>query len=205
MGTTVALLRTNHIEKFLHAGTLDGTSRPWASTEIDAYTSAVLAELWPDVGVYATGDVTADSTVQEYTIPGSIERVTIIDILDSTGVYYLDRVMSWRPLPSGKVLVKPRILTDFVLRFTGYKPYAVDATDIPVRLEQIVAFRALARAYDGLAGELINSERQQNLDSGRVISYQEANQQGSFYEAKYREAIIRDPSVVRSGPRASHR
>ncbi|RLB44766.1 MAG: hypothetical protein DRH30_00490 [Deltaproteobacteria bacterium] len=204
MGTTVALLRTGHIEKFLHAGTLTTSTRPWTLTEIDAYTSAVLAELWPDVGVYTTGDVTSDSTVMEYTIPGSIERITIIDILDSSD-YYIDRVMSWRPLPSGKVLIKPRITDNLTLRFTGYKPYAADATDIPVRLEQIVAFRSLARAYDGLAGELINSERQQNLDSGRVISYQEAAQQATFYEGKYRDAIIRDPSLIRSGPRASHR
>jgi len=204
MGTTVAALRTGHIEKFLHAGSLGATTRPWTTTEIDAYTVAVLEELWPDVGIYATGDVASDSTVQEYTIPGSIVRIAFIDILSSEG-YYQDRVMSWRPLPAGKVLIKPRIADGLTLRFTGYKAYAADATDITTRLEQIVAFRSVARAYDGLAGELINSERQQQLDSGRVISYQEASQQSAFFEAKYRETIMRDPSLVRSGPRASHR
>jgi hypothetical protein len=202
--TSVAALRTGHIEPYLHAGTLGASTRPWTSTEIDAYTGAVLAELWPDVGIYATGDVTSDSTVQEYTIPGSIQRINFIDILDSSG-YYIDRVMSWRPLPSGKVLIKPRIVSNLTLRFTGFKPYSSAGTDLPIRLEQIVAWRSLGRAYKGLAGELINSERQQNLDTGRVISYQEAFQNGALFEEQYHTAILRDPSLVRSGPRASHR
>jgi hypothetical protein len=204
MATTVALIRTNHVEKFLHAGTLGAATRPWTSVEADAYTAAVLAELWPDVGTYATGDVTTDSTTQEYTTPGSIERISFIDILDSSE-YYIDRVMSWRPIPGGKVLIKPRLASNMTLRFTGFVPYASDATDLPVRLEQVVAFRSVARCYDGLAGELINSERQQNLDSGRVISYQEAAQNAQYYEAKYQDTIKRDPALVRSGPRASHR
>jgi hypothetical protein len=204
MGTTVALIRTNHIEKFLHAGTLGAATRPWTAPEVDAYTSAVLAELWPHVGVYTTGDVASDSTTYEYTIPGSIERIVYIDVLDASE-FYIDRVMSWRTLPAGKVLIKPRIQTGLTLRFTGYVPYAADATDIPVRLEQTVAFRSLSRAYNGLAGDLINSERQQNLDSGRVISYQEAQQQADFYNAQYEVAISRDPTLVRSGQRASHR
>ncbi len=202
--TTVALLRTAHIEPYLHSGTLTSSSRPWTLAEIDAYTSAVLAELWPDVGVYTTGDVDSDSTVQEYTIPGSIERILFIDILDSSD-YYIDRIMSWRPLPAGKVLIKPRISDNLNLRFTGYKPYNVAGTDLPVRLEQVVSWASLARAYKGLAGELINSERQQNLDSGRVISYQEASQQSVMFQANYDDAIRDDPSLVRSGPRASHR
>ncbi len=202
--TTVALLRTAHIEPFLHAGTLTSTTRPWTLAEIDAYTSAVLAELWPRVGVYTTGDVSTDSTTQEYTIPGSIERISFIDILDSSE-YYIDRVMSWRPLPSGKVLIKPRIRDNLTLRVTGYKPYNVTGSDLPVRLEQVAAWASLAKAYKGLAGELINSERQQNLDSGRVISYQEASQQSVMFQANYDEAIRVDPSLVRSGPRASHR
>ena len=201
---TIAGLRTTHVEKLLHTGTLTTTTRPWTTTEIDTYTAAVLAELWPDVGIYSSGDVDSDSTVMEYTIPGSIVRIAFIDVLDSSG-YYVDRVTSWRPLPSGKVLIKPRIADGLTLRVTGYKAYAVDGSDLPTRLEQTVAYRVASRAYDGLAGELLNSQRQQNLDSGRVITYQEAAQQAAYYEAKYQETILRDPSLVRSGPRASHR
>lgn len=200
---TVAGLRTGHIEQLLHAGTLTTTSRPWTTTEIDAYTAAVLAELWPDVGIYSTEDVASDSTTQEYTL-SSIQRIAFIDVLNSSG-YYVDRVTSWRPLPSSKVLIKPRVADNLTLRVTGFVPYAVDGSDLPTRLEQIVAFRSAARAYDGLAGELINSQRQQNLDSGRVVTYNEAAQQAAYYEQRYQERILRDPSLVRSGPRASHR
>lgn len=201
---TVAGLRTGHIEPYLHAGTLSATTRPWTSTEIDIYTTAVLQELWPDVGVYATGDVDTDQTTNEYTIPGSIQRVLFIDILDSDDLY-VDRVSSWRPIPSDKVIIKPLLATGYTLRFTGYKPYAATGSDLPARLEQVVAFRSLARAYDALAGELLNSQRQQNLDSGRVITYGEAAQQAAYWEAKYQQSILRDPSLVRSGSRASRR
>ena len=146
----------------------------------------------------------SDSTTQEFTVPASIERVTLIDILNSSG-YYVDRVSSWRTLPGGKVVIKPRIATGLTLRFTGYKPYAATGADLPSRLEQVVAYAVCGRAYDALAGELLNSQRQQNLDSGRVITYQEAAQQSAYYAAQYRERILRDPSLVRSGPRASHR
>ena len=204
MATTVADLRTGHNEHLLHTATTALTTRPTPSPPIDIYTVAVLEELWPDVGIYVTGDVASDTTTQEYTIPALIERIAFIDILDQNG-FYIDRVSSWRTLPDGKVVIKPRIAANLTLRFTGFKPYDNDATDLPTRLEQVVAYRSCARAYDALAGELINSQRQQNLDSGRVITYQEAQQQAAFYEAKYQERILRDPSLVRSGPRASHR
>lgn len=201
---TIAGLRTGNIEPLLHSGTLSTTTRPWTLAEIDIYTESVLEELWPDVGVFTTGDVDSDSTVMEYTIPSSIGRIAFIDVLDSNE-YYVDRVMSWRILPGGKVVIKPRIADGLTLRFNGYVPYSATGSDLPSRLEQVVAYRSASRAYDGLAGELLNSERQQNLDSGRVITYQEAAQQSAFYEEKYQRAILRDPSLVRSGPRASHR
>jgi hypothetical protein len=103
------------------------------------------------------------------------------------------------------VVIKPVLASGYVLRFVGWRPYDSDGDDLPDRLQQLVAYRAASRAYDALAGELINSERQQNLDNGRVITYQEAAAQAAYFEARYQEAIKRDPSLVRSAPRAARR
>jgi hypothetical protein len=103
------------------------------------------------------------------------------------------------------VVIKPRLPLGLLLRFTGFGPFDSFGDGLPTRLEGIVALRAAARAYDALAGELLNSERQQNLDDGRVISYQDAAAQSAYFEARYQEAINRDPNLVRSAPRASSR
>lgn len=198
MGTTVALLRTTYVNGYL--GRTDGATVPWSDNQVNQHITDALAKLWPDVGPRATGVVTASEASGIYTIPGSIKRVSriVLEYISGGVTEIVDTVTSWRYETDTTVRVSPRIttLSGLSLRFYGWKAFLADATDLPTDLEAAVAERAAALAYGSLAGQLANSQRQQGLDSGRVVDYQTAVGMSAYYERRYQEAIAKYPARV---------
>jgi hypothetical protein len=200
---TITTLRQNYLNDYLHRS--DSDTRPWSNTELDQYLADALNDLWPGNGLQVTGDVATLSSAQEYSLPGSIVRVERIDVLDASS-FYVDRVSNWRGIPGNKIVVKPVLADGYTLRIVGWKPMALDGADLPTRLEPAVARLAAGLAYGGLASELLNSQRQQNLDSGRVVDYQTAIGMSAYYTRIARERLAGDhETVVRIGPRRARR
>lgn len=206
--TTVALLRTTYVNGYL--GRADGSTIPWSDTQVGQHITDALTKLWPDVGLRLTGTVATNSVTGIYTIPASIKRVSRIVVESTSGgvTDLLDTVVNWRYETDTTVRIQPRIQADsgLALRFYGWGPFSTVATDLPTDLEAAVAERAAALAYGSLAGVLANSQRQQGLDSGRVVDYQTAVGMSAYYERRYMEAIIKHPSQVgAAAPRLARR
>lgn len=210
--TTVAALRTTHLNKFLGIvlGS-DGETIPHTVAERDQYIVDALTQLWPDVGKRATGTVALSQASDVYTLPAALSggRVSRIEIEHTSGgsTSRIDRATHWMYYSDTQVRVSPLLATDAstVLRFFGYVPFLVDASDLPVRLEPVVAMRATALAYGVLGSQLVNSKRQQGLDQSRVVDYQTAVGLSAYWERRYFEAINKDPAGLSYAPRASRR
>lgn len=204
--TTIATLRTTYLNTYLKR--TDGDVVPWTDGDCNQALSDAMGDLWPDLGLKATGTVATSSATDRYTIPGSIVHVTRIDI-ESLSTDYLDTVTKWRYFPDAdpptKVIIAPKIITGYNLRFYGFKPFADAATDLLPRLENTVAALAASNAYGILAGQLVNSQRQQGLDSGRVVDYQTAVGLSAWWMRKYQDALRDDPARVTNAPRAALR
>jgi hypothetical protein len=205
--TTVAAIRTTYVNGYL--GRTDASTIPWSDTQVDQHIKDALTKLWPDVGIRLTATVAADSATGIYTIPGSIKRISRIAIESTDGdTDIVDTVTSWWYETATTVRVQPRILagSGLALRFYGWGPFSSLATDLPTDLEAAVGERAAALAYGSLAGTLVNSQRQQGLDSGRVVDYQTAVGLSAYYERRYMEAIIKYPAQVGAqAPRRARR
>lgn len=203
--TTVALIRSTYLDTFLER--IPAATEPWTDAELQAHITNVLTKLWPRNGIFVFGDVASSATSQLYTIPAALtakNRISRIDVLESGGLY-VDRVSNWRPHSPTQVLIKPLVSTGYTFRFYGWKPFAVTAADLDTDLEETIAHRAASRAYGQLAASLVNSQRQQNLDSGRVVSYQDAIGLAAYYERLFADGIADHPSKVNQAPRAAHR
>lgn len=207
---TIASLRQSYLNVYLHRvdDPVGGASnKPWSDAECDRLIGDALAKLWPKLGQRISGTMATDGEVDTYTIPvafGARYRVSRIEILDTSG-RSVDRVTGWRYGDAGELLVHPLLASGNTLRVTGYVPFATDGSDLPDDLSETVAHRAAARAYAGLAAELVNSQRQQNLDSGRIVSYQDALGFAAFHERLYQEGVIDHPAQISYAPRASQR
>jgi len=205
--TTVALLRTTYVNGYL--GRTEASSVPWSDTQVAQHITDALAKLWPDVGLRLTGTVATASPSGVYTIPASIKRVSRIVVESTSGdVDLVDTVTNWRYETDATVRIQPRIQTEagLALRFYGWGPFSSVGTDLPTDLEAAVGERAAALAYGSLAGVLANSERQQGLDSGRVVDYQTAVGMSAYYERRYAEAIVKYPAQVGAvAPRRARR
>lgn len=206
--TTVILLRTTYVNGYL--GRTDGTTIPWSDAQVNQHISDALVKLWPNVGPRVTGTVTANENSGIYTIPSSIKRVSriVLEYISGGKTDIADTITNWRYESDTTVRINPRVptLTGLSLRFYGWKAYLGDATDLPTDLEAAVAERAAALAYGSLAGQLVNSQRQQGLDSGRVVDYQTAVGLSAYYERRYQDAIERYPAQVGPvAPRAARR
>jgi hypothetical protein len=206
--TTVATIRTTYVNGFL--GRTDASTIPWSDTQVDRHISDSIIKLWPDVGLRLTGTVVAASASGVYTVPASIKRVAriVLEYVDGGTTDIVDTIVNWKYETDTTIRVKPRISTQsgLSLRFYGWGPYAAVGTDLPADLEGAVGERAAALAYGSLAGMLVNSQRQQGLDSGRVVDYQTAVGLSAYYERRYFEAINKYPSRVGAGaPRRSRR
>jgi hypothetical protein len=204
--TTIALLRTTYLNTYLKR--TDGDPLPWTDSECNLLLTEAVGDLWPDLGGKATGIVATDSATDRYTIPASIAHVTRIDVEDSS-TRYVDTVTKWRYFPDTdpptKVIIGPALTSGYNLRFYGFKPFADTATDLLARLEGVVVMLAASKAYGILGSQLVNSQRQQGLDSGRVVDYQTAVGLSAYWRREYEYAIRDDPNRVTNAPRASLR
>lgn len=200
--TSIASLRTTYLNKYL--ARQDADMRPWATADLDQHLTDALASLYPTHGILVTGDVATHSSGNEYTVPASIARLSRIDLLDASG-RYLSPVTNWRPVPSGAVVIRPLIVDGYTLRFVGWKAFATTGADLPVNLEDVVAMLAAAGAYGQLAAELTNSQRQQNLDSGRMVDHQQAIALSAYWQRRAESRLFNDPSRISLGPRRAQR
>jgi hypothetical protein len=205
---TVASIRQTHLNDIVSR--TDGSSVPWSDTQLNTQITSALYDLWPDLGLFASGDVATSSTSQLYTIPvtlGTAEGeylISRIDVLDASS-NYVDEVQWWRRHSASAVVIKPLLSSGYTLRFYGWKRFAVDGADIPVRLERAVAYKAAALAYGELAARLVNYQRQQGLDSGRVVDYPSAIGLSAYWEQRFREVVRNDPSRISLAPRSAYR
>jgi hypothetical protein len=207
--TTVALLRQNYVNR--HVGRADGSTIPWSDTDIDGHITQALALLWPEFGKFAAGSVATSQNSDVYTIPSALTggRISRIELEYASGGQstLADRISSWRYYSDTQVRIRPLLPTDATLslRFTGWVPFATNASDLPVRLEPAIAARAAGYAMGQLAGQLVNYQRQQGLDNGRVVDYPTAVGLAAYWERRYFEQIENDPVQTSYAPRRASR
>lgn len=200
--TTIALLRSTYLDKYL--GRAEGDLLPWTDGDCDQHLTDAISSLYPGHGIFASGDVATSSLSNEYTVPGSIARVSRIEMLDASGLYLVP-VTNFRAIPGGKVVVKPLLADGYTLRFWGWKAFATTGADLPTNLEDVVAKLAAAGAYGQLAAVLTNSQRQQNLDSGRIVDHQQAVALGAYWQRIAESRLFADPSRISVAPRLASR
>lgn len=207
--TTVALLRQNHVNR--NVGRSDGSAIPWSDTDIDAHIGAALNQLWPEFGKFVTGTVATSQNSDVYTIPAALSggRISRIELEYSSGgqTVLADRITSWRYYSDTQVRIRPLLPTDstLALRFTGWVPFSITGSDLPVRLEPAIAARAAGYAMGQLSGQLANYQRQQGLDDGRVVDYPTAVGLAAYWERRYFEQIENDSVQVSYAPRRASR
>lgn len=209
--TTVALLRTNHVNLLVRRA--DGDTTPWTDAQIDKATTDALTQLWQDgVGKRVSGSVATSQASDVYTIPAGFAMpdgvVSTIELIQTAGgvTQRVGRATRWRQISDTQVRVTPRIATDstLTLLFTGWTPFNVTGSDLPVRLENIVAMKSAALCYGQELGQLANSQLQQGLDQGRVVDYPTAVGMSAYWERRYRDAIDGDRNLRSLAPRFAH-
>lgn len=202
---TITELRQGYLNGYLHR--TDGATTPWTDAELDQLLTDSLVKLWPRLGVFTFGDVDTDQQLNIFGIPAALLptfRVSRIELVNSSGIY-LDRVTAWGQHSPTEIAIRMPVATGYLFRVYGWIPFAADGSDLPADLEETVSHRAAARAYGNLAAELLNSERQQNLDSGRVVSYSDAVGLSSYHERLFLDGVTDHPARLSYAPRRAHR
>jgi len=207
--TTVALLRQTYVNTYVRRA--DGDTTPWTDAQVDRATGDALSQLWQDgSGKRAQGTVATSQASDVYTIPAALTggRVSRIELEQSSGgvTSRVGRVMQWQYYSDTQVRITPLIRTDatLLLRFFGWVPWALTGSDLPVRLEPIVAMKSAALCYGQELGQLANSQLQQGLDQGRVVDYPTAVGLSAYWERRYRDALDGDESMKSLAPRYAH-
>jgi hypothetical protein len=208
--TTVATIRTTFLNKYLGIGSSnDADVVPWTSQERDEFIVGALYQTWPDIGLRATGSVATSQASDLVTIPGSIQKISRIELRQTAGGVStkIDRIVDWSLVSDTQVRINPLLPTNaqLALHFYGWKPFAVDAVDLLPRLERVVAFRAASLAFSALSGQLGNLARQQGLDNARVVDYPTAVGLAALWERRYFEAVDKEPSRISVAPRGARR
>lgn len=209
--TTVALIRTNYVDAYLRRADLDTV--PWTDGQIDRATVDALTALWPDgIGKRGSGTVNASQASDVYTIPlvaGVPIRISKIDFVQTSGgvTQRVGRITSWEYVDDTTFRVSPMLPTvsGLVLRVAGWIPFLTDASDLPVRLESVVAMKSTALCYGQEAGQLAQSQTQQGLDSGRVVDYPTVVGLSAYWERRYRDALDGDQNMKSYAPRHAYR
>lgn len=181
-------------------------TQPWSDGQVTQAVTDALDQLWPDFGVLTFGEVGTDGT-QYLTVPaefGSSYRLSRILLKNSQGIV-ADKATSYQLHINNQVFTKTRIAAGNTFSIYGFIPYANDGSNLPARLNSAIAMRAASFLYGMLAASLANSQRQQNLEQNRVISYQEALSLSAYYERRFQDATEREPTRVSYAPRASAR
>lgn len=184
----------------------DGDSLPWSDADCNTYLGDAIGQLWPVYGLFTSGDVASSSASQEYALPGSIPVAGLsrIALVDSAG-RYVDRVSKWRARDATHVIVFPAIRDGYTLRCFGWKAFALTGSDLPTSLEDAVVYAAASLAYGALAASLVNWQRQQNLDSGRMVSYQEAAAMSAYWASRSTAALHGSEHTIGFASRSARR
>jgi hypothetical protein len=205
---TVAALRTNYLNDLLERA--EASTVPWSDAKCNQALTSALYDLWPMLGQFVYGDVATDSETQLYTVPtalGTVEgeyQISRIEVLDASD-NYVDTARVWRRHSATQIVLKPRLSAGYTLRFYGWKRFAVDGSDLPLRLERAVAYKAASTCFGMLTGRLVNSQTQQGLDSGRIVDYPSAVGLSAYWEAQFQRIAQNDPSRVSLAPRRAYR
>jgi hypothetical protein len=212
--SNVSLLRQKYLDKYLRRR--EGDLVPWSDAEADQAIVDALVALWTDgIGNRAQGTVAPSQASDIYTVPAAFTnaagqgRVSKIELEQTAGgvTGRVGKVTSWEYLGDTQVRIQPMLPTSsqLSLRFTGWVPFLIDGTDLPVRLQSVVAMKAAALCYGQLSGFLANSQSQQGQDSGRVVDYQTAVGLSAYWERRYRDAIDSDQNAKSYAPRHAFR
>jgi hypothetical protein len=208
--STVAALRTDYVNKYL-GSRVDGSAKPWSDDEINRFITDAVTRLWPDFGLLVYDELETLESTQFFNVPAGIvaqapykiSRVMIRQGAPGEGGIVTDQATAWRPHPGNQFYVKTRIRTGQTFGVYAFHAYSV--SDLDVSLEPAIAMRAASSAYGALGGGLVDWQRQQNLDSGRMVSYADAVGLSAYWERQYQEATVRHPSRIAFAPRASSR
>ncbi len=202
--TTIALLRQTYLNHYLQR--TDADTVPWTDDDCDQMLADAIEKLWPTIGLRKEGTVASSSASGTYTLPTGISRVTRIDVESSTG-QVIDQITNfryrWDTDPPTKVVVRPWIVDGYTLRFYGWGPMAVGT--LPTGHETTVAYLAASLAFGVLASDLANSQRQQALDSGRVVDYQTAVGLSAYWRREYLDNVDGCPERISGGIRRARR
>jgi hypothetical protein len=207
---TVAALRTDYVNQYL-GGRVDGSTKPWSDDELDRFINDAVILLWPDFGLLVYDELQTVETTQFFDVPAAIvalapykiSRVMIRQGAPGEGGIVTDQATGWRPHPGNQFYVKTRIRTGQT--FGVYAFHAFSVADLDTSLEPAICYRAASAAYGALGGGLVDWQRQQNLDTGRMVSYADAVGLSAYWERRYQEATVRHPSRIAFAPRASSR
>lgn len=203
---TIASIRTGYLNGMLSRE--DGSTDPFSDSTCNQMISQAIEELWPDFGVFFNDVAATDESDEFYVIPtGMVEISRIVLESASAPARRVSNVMNWRKAGSGQVVVDPLIATDssLQLRFYGWKPYANDGSDLPDRLQSLVAMKAASLCYGTMAAGLSDYERQAALDSGKMVTYQDAVGLSAFWQRRYEDRARREPGQVTFAPVAATR
>lgn len=212
--TTVNLLRTTYLNTYLRRA--DGSAAPWTDAQANLAITDALTALWADgLGKRVSATVATSQASDLYTVPAAFTvaagqgRVSRIELEQTSGgvSQRAGRVTSWEYISETQVRIQPLLPTDttLLLRFLGWIPFLLDGSDLPVRLEGPAAMKAAALAYGQQAGQLVNSQIQQGLDSGRVVDYPTDVGLSAYWERRYRDAVDGDQALKSYAIRNAHR
>jgi hypothetical protein len=208
--TTVALIRTTYVNG--HLARADADTTPWTAVQCSQAITDSLAVLFGDgVGNFVEASVATNQNSDRYTIPVALQggRISRIELEQTSGgvTGAIDRVVRWRMIGPTSIRVAPTLPTDstLTLKLYGWAPFKIDASDLPTRLEPVLAWKACALLYGDLASRLANSKLQQGLDTARVVDYPTAVGLSAMWERRYQDAIKGDPAFASYAPRASRR
>lgn len=185
-----------------------GDTRPWTDAQVTQAVTDTLDQLWPDFGVLTAAEASADGT-QFIAVPAAFTsaasyRLSRVLVKRSDGIIS-DKATGFQLDVGGKVFIKTRIASGNILRFYGFTPYLNDASNVPDRLKSALAMRSAGFLWGMLGAELANSELQQTLDSGRVVTAAEAMSQSAYFERRFQDATEREPTRISYAPRAANR
>lgn len=211
--TTVALLRQNYVNSYLRRA--DVSTFPWLDAQVDRAITDALTDAWDDgLGSFATGTVATSEASDLVTLPAPFStatdwRLSRIELEQTAGgvTGKVDRVPNWRRHSATQVRIAPMLATfsGLVLRFYGWVPFSVTASDLPVRLEKVIAYKALALAYAQELGNQANAQTQINVDNARALDFQTLTGLSAYWERRYQDALGKAHELVSVGPRRSRR
>lgn len=188
----------------------DGDTTPWTDAQANAAVTDALSALWHDnIGKRAQGTVATSQASDVYAIPAGIDRISRIELelIAGGSTSKVQAVTSWRYYDDTHVRIRPLLPTNasLLLRFFGWTAFALDGSDLPVRLETAVSYKAVALAYGQELGQLGNSQLQQALDQGRVVDYATAVGLSAYWERRYRDLLDGDQAMKSYAARHAHR